>query len=235
MNRLTAIITAGLIASSAVSAVADEPGWTETERARRSRAIFTGEVLSITRVEPIDEHQDLYRAVIAIGTVSKGAEDVGKDRIAVYFERPADGSTGRRCPTLVALQEGQRATFYVRLRKVGIDWRAFLEMGSDVVDAASPFAGLQFSSGNDPQAVAAAAEDGMLAARRDIIRGKLRILYCGKPWSNGKPLVDDATSYPVEILAGCTVSPAFVAAVDAYNRAMRDEHAKPGKAAIPEK
>jgi hypothetical protein len=47
--------------------------------------------------------------------------------------------------------------------------------------------------------------------------------------------VDDATGYPVEILAGCSVSLPFVTAVEAYNRAMREEHAKTGKASPPAK
>jgi hypothetical protein len=235
MSRRAAIFAANLLAWLLVPAHANEPGWTEAERAQRSTAVFRGEVVSIGRVERLNDLEDLYRAVIAIGTVTKGAEDLGKDKIAVYFERPQDGAAVGRCPTYVVLKEGQDATFYVRLRKIGVDWRAFLEMGSDVIEARSPFAELQFSSSNDPKAIAAAAEEGSAAAARDIKAGKLRVLYYGKPWSNGKPLVDDATGYPVEIVAGCSVSSAFVTAVEAYNRAIREEHARAGRVAAPEK
>jgi len=238
MNRVTAVVAASLFAGLIVAAYANEPNWTDAERARRSTAVLTGKVVSIEHLEPFNDHQDLCRAVIAIGTVSKGADDVGQDQFAVYFAGPQPGIPGGGCPRWVELKEGQNATFYVRLRKIGVEWRAFLAMGSDVrdvVEPRSPFAALEHSTSNDPKAIAGAAEEGIATAARDIKRGKLRILYYGKPWSNGKPLVDDATGYPVEILAGCSVSLPFVTAVEAYNRGMREEHAKAVKAAAPAK
>ena len=76
------------------------------------------------------------------------------------------------------------------------------------------------------KAVKAAKDRGAETAAGDIKGGKLRILYFGKPWSGGKPLVDESTGYRVQIVGGCVVSDSFVAEVDAYNRAMRDWHAK---------
>jgi hypothetical protein len=55
--------------------------------------------------------------------------------------------------------------------------------------------------------------------------GRPVILYYGKPWSGGKPLVDDATGLTVEVAGGCAVTKSFVAEVDAYNDAVRKWHA----------
>ncbi len=63
---------------------------------------------------------------------------------------------------------------------------------------------------------------GEARARADIATGKMRILYYGKPWSVGKPLKDDRTGLPVEIVEGCDVSAEFVAETDAYNAVMRE-------------
>ncbi|MCX6826441.1 MAG: hypothetical protein NTV06_04115 [candidate division Zixibacteria bacterium] len=62
---------------------------------------------------------------------------------------------------------------------------------------------------------------GEARAQQDIKNGKMRILYYGIPWSAGKPLLDDESGLPVEIVANCTVTPEFVAETDAYNNLMR--------------
>jgi HEAT repeat protein len=64
-------------------------------------------------------------------------------------------------------------------------------------------------------------QKGRERAAADIKAGTPRILYYGKPWSLGKPLVDEASRLPVELVAGCDVMPEFVAETDAYNAAMR--------------
>jgi len=51
----------------------------------------------------------------------------------------------------------------------------------------------------------------------------MQILYYGKPWSVGKPLIDEATGLPVKIVSGCCVTEEFVEEIDAYNRRMREE------------
>lgn len=66
------------------------------------------------------------------------------------------------------------------------------------------------------------AERGVLRAREDIAKGKRRILYYGKPWSVGKPLIDDASGLPVEIVEGCDVTREFAEETDAYNSTMRN-------------
>lgn len=50
----------------------------------------------------------------------------------------------------------------------------------------------------------------------------MQILYFGKPWSQGMPLVDDDSGLPVKIVAGCCVSKDFMEETDAYNRVMRE-------------
>ncbi|MBI5819874.1 MAG: hypothetical protein HZA88_12895 [Verrucomicrobia bacterium] len=89
-----------------------------------------------------------------------------------------------------------------------------------------PISNPQNSPDNSPKSIAAAKERGAAHAIRDIKAGKPRILYFGKPWSVGKPLVDDPTGYPVEIVGDCSVTKAFVAEVEAYNSVMRDWYAK---------
>ena len=74
--------------------------------------------------------------------------------------------------------------------------------------------------------VEAAKVQGAETAAQDIKAGVFRILYLGVPYPNGKPLVDDATGYRVQIVGGCSVSNRFVAEADAYNQMMRDWHAK---------
>ncbi|HOD84241.1 MAG TPA: hypothetical protein PKG77_22690 [Phycisphaerae bacterium] len=76
------------------------------------------------------------------------------------------------------------------------------------------------------------ADKGRARAAADIRAGRARILYYGKPWSQGKPLIDDQTGLPVEIASGCCVTAEFVAETDAYNAAMR-EWASRGPATRP--
>ncbi len=64
------------------------------------------------------------------------------------------------------------------------------------------------------------ARKGELRAQRDVAAGKQRIFHYGRPWSEGKPLVDDATGLPVEIVAGCDVTREFREETDAYNETM---------------
>lgn len=65
------------------------------------------------------------------------------------------------------------------------------------------------------------ADAGRRFARADIRGKEKRILYFGKPWSVGKPLVDDESGLPVRIIAGCLVTGEFVEFVQAYNAEMR--------------
>ena len=71
-----------------------------------------------------------------------------------------------------------------------------------------------------------AGEVGRKQAAADIKAGKARILYYGKPWSADKPLVDEATRLPVEVISGCTITEELRARVNAYNAAIREWAAK---------
>lgn len=62
---------------------------------------------------------------------------------------------------------------------------------------------------------------GEVRAQQDIKNGKMKVLYYGKPWSAGKPLVDDESNLPVEIVEGCSITSEFVTETDAYNASMR--------------
>src|SRR3989304_455797 len=66
------------------------------------------------------------------------------------------------------------------------------------------------------------AERGAEKAKKDIAQGIMRILYYGKPWSVRKPLKDDESGLPVEIVEGCDVTREFAAETDAYNKGMRE-------------
>ena len=204
---------------------ADEPGWTDEERAARSIAVFDGRVVTVKRVDAINDDEDLYSAVISVETSFKGKELVDNDKITVYFERPVGGDAVKRCPKYVVLKQGQREKFFVRTRKVEGHQRAFLEMGSDVREAtpeASPILSSEFSPDVSKEAVEAARKQGAATAAKDIKAGKLRILYYGKPLRVDLFPTDEETGYPVQVVAGCIVSGAFIAEADAYNRAMRE-------------
>ena len=97
----------------------------------------------------------------------------------------------------------------------------------------SPISSTAISTDNSSAAVAAAKQRGAATAAKDIKAGTLRILYFGKPWSVGKPLVDDATGYRIQILAGCDVTEPFAAEVQAYNNTMRAFHTKSASTAAP--
>ena len=76
-------------------------------------------------------------------------------------------------------------------------------------------------AGESTNTLAQAKQKGETQAKADIVKGTMQILYYGKPWSIGKPLVDDQSQLAVEIVSGCCVTPDFVAETDAYNAVMR--------------
>ena len=97
----------------------------------------------------------------------------------------------------------------------------------------SPITSSAISADNSPAAVTAAKQSGAATAAKDIKAGTFRILYFGKPWSVGKPLVDDATGYRVQILGGCDVTAPFTSEVEAYNNAMRAFHTEKASPSTP--
>lgn len=69
---------------------------------------------------------------------------------------------------------------------------------------------------------ATVAETGRAFAEAAIGSGINRILYYGPPWSDGKPLIDEETGYPVTITSGCFVTKDFTLLLNEYNLAMRE-------------
>jgi beta-lactamase regulating signal transducer with metallopeptidase domain len=132
----------------------------------------------------------------------------------------------------------EQRVFYVRphyMTRVGNDikdpkvWLGEIEGRPTqlrIVPKQHPLAKLSIDAANDEKAIAEAKATGEKQAAEDLAAGKAVILYYGKPWSAGKPLVNDATGLPVEILSGCAVTPRFVAGVDAYNAAVRNAKVK---------
>lgn len=92
----------------------------------------------------------------------------------------------------------------------------------EIVENRPPISTASQTADSSPTDLAAASVRGKSSAAADIKAGKLRILYSGIPWSQGKPLFDDATGYRVEPLGGCAETTQFRAELDAYNQAMRD-------------
>jgi hypothetical protein len=70
------------------------------------------------------------------------------------------------------------------------------------------------------------AKTGRAFAEADIGSGINRVLYYGPPWSDGKPLIDNETGYPVTVISGCIVTKAFTLLVEEYNLAMREHFQK---------
>jgi hypothetical protein len=90
----------------------------------------------------------------------------------------------------------------------------------------SPIISPEMGTNRSSKDIEVARRQGAATATKDIKAGVFRILYVGKPWSRGKPLVDEATGYRVQVVGGCTVTKAFATEVTAYNKTMRDWHAK---------
>jgi hypothetical protein len=86
---------------------------------------------------------------------------------------------------------------------------------------------ISYGRGPNPSpAILNANNKGEMRARQDIQEGKNRILYYGKPWSEGKPLIDDESGLPITIMEGCDITPEFAAETEAYNKVMRENAKK---------
>ena len=94
-----------------------------------------------------------------------------------------------------------------------------LETGDVIIrDVTLPF----LRSLRPDSVIATPAKLGREFAETDRGSGIIRILYYGLPWSDGKPLIDDETGYPVTIIGGCIVTKDFTILVNEYNLAMRE-------------
>jgi hypothetical protein len=117
---------------SVLNVQANEPLWTDAERSAKSDAVFTGIVQSVRKVRELNEQESLFSATVKVTEVRKNHSSLANQEITLYFERPKDGKSNKRCPAYVELSEKQSATFFVRIREIGKDKLPFLELGSDV-------------------------------------------------------------------------------------------------------
>jgi len=65
---------------------------------------------------------------------------------------------------------------------------------------------------------------GIKKAQYDLKSGIHKTKYYGKPWSKGKPLVDDKTGFPVEIVSGCLITKDIADEIKGYNDEMRNAY-----------
>ena len=200
---------------------ADEPLWTEKEREIKRDIVIEGKVLKVDKLHKLKNYKwiEVWSADIKVSAVQKGSEKLKGQTITVLFERGTiiDGTKirNKRCPQCADLNKGDKYKFFIvkctkaHLKKLEMKKNTkdilFIEMGSDIVKLISP------------------KEKGIMRAKKDITANRMKILYYGKPWSHGKPLIDDESGLPVEIVAGCCVRPEFVEETGAYNKTMRQE------------
>ena len=92
--------------------MANEPGWTDQERLEKRDMVCLGTVLSTEKVGPVDEHADLYLAIVEITGMKKGKKISVGSKFNVYYEAATSGQS-ERCPTHAKLAKGEKATFYL--------------------------------------------------------------------------------------------------------------------------
>ena len=76
-----------------ISAMANEPGWTDQERLEKRDMVCLGTVLSTEKVGPVDEHADLYLAVVEITGMKKGKKTSVGSKFNVYYEAATSGQS----------------------------------------------------------------------------------------------------------------------------------------------
>ena len=127
-------------------ATANEPLWSEEERARQRDVVLSGEVLWSERRSSIDKWKDLHAAGLKVMEIQKGKELVPAGTIEVLYECSTSGRN-LRCPKYAELEKGDRGKFFLRVCTEGVrkaikldkapPHAFFLEMGSDVMKEAT--------------------------------------------------------------------------------------------------
>ena len=126
---------------------ADEPGWTDQERAKHREVVLSGTVDKIEKIKNQDTPKvHLMRAIVRINVIEQGAELIGDSKnVVVYYETSPLGA-GYRCPTFPVLAAEASGRFYLRYDEGLTEKESLvLGMGSDFQE--SPQAE-QGSSGN---------------------------------------------------------------------------------------
>ena len=137
----TLLATLFLLAIMASVTIANEPLWTDQERLEKRDVVFVGTVLSTQKVSKVDNHNDVFLAVLKVEGMKKGKKTSVGTTFRVYYEFSPTGKN-IRCPMYAELKKGDKGTFYLRsmtddIRKhLGLkktkSHDLFLEMGSDV-------------------------------------------------------------------------------------------------------
>lgn len=137
----TLLVTLFLLASVAAVTMADEPFWTDEQRLAERDVVTVATVVSTQRVSKLDQHNDLFVAILKVEGMKKGKKTSVGSIFRVYYEFSPTGKN-IRCPKYAELTEGMRATFFLRSMTEDIQKHLgvkkaeptdfFLEMGSDV-------------------------------------------------------------------------------------------------------
>jgi hypothetical protein len=90
----------------------------------------------------------------------------------------------------------------------------------------SPIKSSLTSIDSNPEAIATAEEHGAKSAAADIAAGRFRILEYGERRQITEATKDPETGFRILPVAGCKVPALVRAEADAYNKAMRDWHAR---------
>jgi len=143
------IIALSLTPFLSASATANEPGWTEAERTEKRDVVIEGKVLSVKKLQKINEREDLYVAEVKISKRHKGADKL-PDVIKVHFEFSNTGKNLRH-PAYAELAKGTAGKFFLVncneavKKRIGMeeskDRILLIELGSDVFQAGPGKAG----------------------------------------------------------------------------------------------
>lgn len=99
-----------LLAILNVAVFADEPLWTDKERAKLRDSVIEGKVISNKKVSSLDKFEDLYLAEIQVIKVKKGKGFEEGTNLNVYYEFAPNGG---RCPRYPEIKLGEIADFYL--------------------------------------------------------------------------------------------------------------------------
>ncbi len=134
-------VTSLLLLSLTAVALANEPLWTDEQRLAKRDVVCVATVVSTQRVSKIDQHNDLFVAVLKVDGMKKGKKTSVGSTFRVYYEFSPTGKN-IRCPKYAELKKDDKGTFYLRLitdsirKHLGLKKTEpndlFLEMGSDV-------------------------------------------------------------------------------------------------------
>jgi hypothetical protein len=115
----------------------------------------------------------------------------------------------------------------IRARRAVIVMIVFVATADVLCSSDFPITTPIISTENGPMAIGGAMRQGAADAMRDIKAGRFRILLLAETWQDEKALAvrDPETGYPLYAVPACEATECFLAAVDAYNDAMKKWHA----------